>query len=135
MIRAGDLDVDAEHLPGALCDDRVDLVEATPVLSDDEQGAAIRPAERVGEAGPVALDAIDDLAAVTDAHRCAAGVGIAAGHRTHIRRTAPDSAFGIDADAVRSDLLGPHPTVRERAVRFDVERGEPSGDRLGHDEG
>src|SRR6266496_3774621 len=129
------VDVDAEHLSGAVGDERIDVVEAAPVLADDEQGAPVRAAERQGEGGSVEFDAVEDLAAFTDANRGATGVGVAAGHGAHVGGTGPDGAFGIDADAVWADTFGPDPPVSERSVRFDVEGGEPSGDGLGHDQG
>src|SRR5262249_50333172 len=45
--RSRDGDVDADSLPGSLCDERIDLIEAAPVLTDDEQSAALRSAEGV----------------------------------------------------------------------------------------
>ena len=48
----------------------------------------------------------------------------------------PDAARFVEADAVRRDTIevGPHPTVRQRAVRGDVERGETTAEGLTHDE-
>ena len=57
-----------------------------------------------------------------------------AGVRTGVRRGGPDSALRVEADAVRADAVGPHPPIRQAAVRGDVERGEAAGERLGDDQ-
>ncbi len=70
-------------------------------------------------------DAIGDLAAFDDPHTLVMrGIGD------------PDAARFVEADAVGRDAIevGPYPTVRQRAVRGDVERGEATAEGLTHDE-
>src|SRR5665213_1555817 len=128
-------DVDNDGLPGALGDDRIDLVEAAPVLTEDEKRAAVRTAQGVGEAWPVELDAIEDLPAVAHPYRDAGRrVSLSSGC-SQVTGAAPDGTFGVDADAVGSDVVRPDTSVGQSAVGGDRERGQAPLHRFGNDKG
>src|SRR5919204_375024 len=90
-----------------------------PLLNHDEERAPFGAAEHAGERGPVERDPGEDLPTLTNPH-----AGIPPVSR-------PDGAFGVDADPVRPDSVGPDPAVRQAAVGGDVEGGERPGERLG----
>jgi hypothetical protein len=101
-----DLDLDAQQPPGGGAAEH--LLRASPLGGDDEEGAAVRPAERTREAAPVDRDRLQHLAAFPDAYAALVrDVGV------------PDRSFGIDTDPVGHPLaeLSPDPRVRQAAVR------------------
>ena len=91
---------------------------------DQVERAAVVVAEHAGEAVHRRGHALEDLAALGDAH--------ALGRQ---RVGHPDGAVGAQADAVGGDALerGPHASVGQRAVVGAVERGEAAAHALGDD--
>src|SRR5688500_2051352 len=61
---AGDLDVDDIDPAGAPGQLLVDVLGAGPLGRQQEQGAAVGPAQHAGEAATVEADRVDDLAAL-----------------------------------------------------------------------
>jgi hypothetical protein len=106
-------DVDAQGMSASLGDEGVDVVEASPVLADDEQGVAMRATEGIREAWSIELDALQDLAAFVHAHRGTACVGLVAIRCAYVGGATPDGALGVDADTVQTDGL---PTLRGQAA-------------------
>ena len=124
-----------EHLSRPGGERALHAVGPSPFRCQHEKGATIRPAQHRGEDRPVVFDALQHVAAFFDAYaRALGGVG-AAGVGTRVGCLGPDGAVGIETDPVGSHVLGPGTTIREAAVGADVESRQPSGERLGDDEG
>ena len=91
-----------------------------------EQRAALGPAERARDGGPVAdVDAVGDVAALHDSLELMGQ-----------RHRRPDPAVGVQRDAVGRAVqpVGEDPPVGQRTVGADGECGQPPADRLGDDE-
>ena len=119
-----------QHLTGARplgqpCDVLLEALGHAPVGGQQEQRPAVVASEHAGEAGPVELHAVEDLAPFADP----ADEVVA-----ELAHVAPDRAVGVHADAVGADVLGPDTPVREAAVVGDVERRQPRGERLRDDQ-
>ncbi len=67
----------------------------------------MRAAEGIGEARPIQFDALEDLTALAHAHRCTGCVCLVTFRCGHVGGATPDRALGVDADAVRRNVLGP----------------------------
>ncbi len=65
------------------------MLRPRPVRGDHEESGAIRSAEHAGERATIEMDALQDLAALADAHAAAiTDIGL------------PDRAITVEADAV-----------------------------------
>src|SRR4029078_10604996 len=84
--------LDRDDLAGAFSKQLGNLLETTPLGDDDEQGAAIVPAEHAGEGAAIELHAAEDLTALADADASLAGdIG------------EPDRTVSVHADAIRAE--------------------------------
>jgi len=83
-----------------------------PVGHQHEQRPPVVAPQHAGEAGHAELHSLEYLAAVADA---------ADQVLAEPPDARPDGTFGVDADPVGSDALGPCPAVREASVVGDVE--------------
>jgi hypothetical protein len=66
-----------EHLSSSSGDGIVDVLDAIPLGGEHEQGPPIGAAQCTDEAGPVELDALQDLAAFPDSDAFAIGTVVA----------------------------------------------------------
>src|SRR6266702_5563936 len=123
-----------QHLPGPGCERLVHLLDATPLSRQKEQRLLVRSAEHDGEDCTVVLDALTHLAALADSHDCTRWGTDTSGVDKGGGRPYPDGAFGIHADAVGGQALGPHPPVGQAAIGFDVEGDESPGEGLRDDQ-
>src|SRR5205085_12595726 len=105
--------LDAQHLARARALEHV--LRTPPLGRHHEQRAAVRAAERTGEAPAVKLDRLQHVATRANAH--AALVGDVA---------VPDGALGVEADAVGHAIaeVRPQPPVRQAAAGPYVEGRE-----------
>jgi hypothetical protein len=92
------------------------LSGSEPLGDDHEQRPAVLATEHARVARAVELDAVEDLAALTDAQDGALPA--------RAYRAAPDGTLGVDTDPVTRDV-GPDAPVREATVLGDVEGREP----------
>ena len=70
--------------------------------------SALWPADCAGEAGQVGLDPVGDLAAVEHSNHRSRGSAVVLGVGSGVGGLGPDAAVEVDADAVRSEPLGPY---------------------------
>src|SRR5215213_9019791 len=89
---------DAQHLARARALEHV--LWTSPLGGHHEQRAAVRAAERAGEAPAVELDRLEHLAALANAHTALVG-----------DVSVPDRVLRVEADAVGETVseVGPHP--------------------------
>src|SRR2546422_2561449 len=114
-----------QHLPRARSRNVGDVLHTAPLGGDHEQCSIAGASEHAGETAAIKLDCLQHLTPFVDAHATLVG-----------NISVPDGFVGVDADPVgnASAEVGPHPLVRQAAVRSDVEGGEPFSMGVGDDQ-
>ena len=86
-------------MSGSRLDKFLDVLAAVPLGGEHEQSLSIRAPEHARKARSIELDALEDLTAFADTSAVVSAM----------RSRCPDATVGVDADAVRGDLLRPKP--------------------------
>src|SRR4029450_12605017 len=122
-MRCGRLD--SQYLSRSRARNLWDFIHATPFRCYNEQRFLVSAAEHAGKAATISIDCLQHLATFADAPAALV---------RNVR--VPDRSVGIEADTVGSAFVevGPDASVRQGAVRSDVECGKPFAGGLGNNQ-